>query len=501
VQQLEYYPRKRSSNLTGRKMSQARAIARNSLWITASFALARGAQLLAQAILARFLFPQDFGTWAMVLVVTGLTNLFREAAIAQVLVQRGFEDKAQVNAVYSLGINISLAMFGLQVLAGYLLSLFFGVSLVFPLTAAVAFVFLINAGTGCHSAVLTREMKFRSLAICDTALGFARLGGIVVAAGLGGGVWSFVAGELVAATVDSLLKRNLSGYRFIYRFRVDPQEIATARGYIQGLLSINLAVYANTTGDNLVIGKLMGRESLGFYNLAYQLAMLPVFVLSQINRVNFSVLSQQDSNQQQRYLGQLIELYSLVAAPIYAIAFLIAPLLIPSLYGQRWTEAVPIFQVLLLFGYARGFMAILGTALNALGYPGTNAAINWILVPLSIPSYFLGVRIASFYFPKYALAGAIGVAIAVVTVLGIGSSIAFWLATSQKAGWPIKILMKPAFLPTLSIGLALTVALSISNLQVYWQSLLAITLYIIALSVFSSGRFPKAVWSVARRSL
>jgi lipopolysaccharide exporter len=484
-------------------MSQARAIARNSLWITASFVLARGAQVLAQAILARFLFPQDFGTWAMVLAVTGLTNIFKDSAIAQVLAQRGFEDKVQVNAVYSLGINVSLAMFVLQILVGYLFSLFFGVSLIFPLTATVAFVFLINAGAGCHSAFLTREMKFRALAICDTSAGFARLIGIVAVAGLGGGVWSFVAGELAAATVDSLLKRNLSGYKsiFIYQFRIDSKAIATARGYIQGLLSINLAVYANTTGDNLVIGKLMGRESLGFYNLAYQLAMLPVFVLSQINRVNFSVLSQQDSDRQQRYLSQLIELYSLVAAPVYAIAFLTAPLLIPLLYGQRWMEAVPIFQVLLLFGYTRGFMAILGTALNALGFPGTNAVINWILVPLSIPSYFLGVKIASIYFPTYPMSGAIGVAIAVVTVLGIGSSIAFWLATSQKAGWPIHTLMKPAFLPTLSIGLALAIGSSINNLQVYWKSPIVLLLYAIMLSVLSSGRFPKAVWSVAKRSL
>jgi lipopolysaccharide exporter len=485
-------------------MSQARTIARNSLWITASYTLARGAQIVAQAILARFLFPQDFGTWAMVLVVTGLTSLFREMMIAQVLVQRGFEDKAQVNAVYSLGVNISLTMFCIQILAGYLLSLFFGIALVFPLTAAVAFVFLINAGTGCHSAALTREMKFRSLAICDTTSGFARLVGIVAVAGLGGGVWSFAAGELAAATADSLLKRNLSGYHFKYRFRIDPQAIATARGYIQGLLSINLAVYANTTGDNLMIGKLMGRETLGFYNLAYQLAMLPVFVLAQINRVNFSVLSQKDSDQQQRYLSRLLELYAFVAAPVYAIAFLIAPWLIPFLYGHRWTDAVPIFQILLLFGYARGFMAILGTALNALGYPGTNAVINWILVPLSIPSYFLGIRVASIYFPENALAGAIGVAIAVVVVLGIGTSVAFWLATSRRAGWPIDTLMKPAFLPTLSIALSLAVVSFIpilNGLEVYWQLLLIIFVYAAALSVFSSGRVPKAMWAVARRSL
>jgi lipopolysaccharide exporter len=440
----------------------------------------------------------------MVLVVTGLTNQFKEGAIAQVLVQKGFEDKARANAVYSLGINISLAMFVLQILAGYLLSVFFGVALVFPLTAAVALVFLINAGAGCHSAFLTREMKFRELAICDTSAGLARLIGMVAAAVLGGGVWSFVAGELAAATVDSLLKRNLSGFRFTYRFQIDLQELATARGYIQGLLSINLAVYANTTGDNMVIGKLMGREALGLYNLAYQLAMLPVFILSQVNRVNFSVLSQQDGDRQQRYLSRLIELYSYVSSPVYAIAFLIASWLIPFIYGHRWTDAVPIFQVLLLFGYARGFMSILGTALNALGYPGTNAAINWILVPLSIPSYFLGVKIASIYFPNYALSGAIGVAIAVVTVLGIGASIAFWLATSRRAGWPIHTLMKPAFLPTLSIGITLAIITSIpvlNSLQIFWQLLLLIALYVISLFVFSGGRFPKVMWGVAKRSL
>jgi lipopolysaccharide exporter len=486
-------------------MSQTRVIARNGLWVAASYTLARGAQVVAQAILARSLLPQDFGTWAMVLVVTGLTNLFREAAIAQVLVQKGFEDKALVNAVYSLGINISLILFGLQIIAGYLLSLFFGVALVFPLTSAVAFVFLIAAGSGCHGAFMAREMKFRNLAICDAAAGFTRLAGIVAAITLGAGIWSFVAGELAAASIEAILKRNLSGYRFIYGFRIDPQVIATARSYIQGLLSINLAVYANTTGDNLVIGKLMGREALGFYNLAYQLAMLPVFVLSQFNRVNFSVLSQQDSVQQQHYLSRLLEFYAIIAAPVYAIAFLIAPWLIPFIYGSQWTKAVTIFQVLLLFGYARGFMSILGTALNALGHPGTNATINWILVPLSIPSYFLGVKIASIYFPNSALAGAIGVAISVVTVLGIGSSIAFWLATSQKAGWPINTIMKPALLPTISIGLALVMISSISllkHLQFYWQIFLAMALYTMALSVFSSGRFPRAVWgAVARRSL
>jgi hypothetical protein len=63
----------------------------------------------------------------------------------------------------------------------------FGVPILLPLTACVALVFLIGAGAGSHSAVLSRQMKFRELAICDTAASFARYGGALLCAALGGG--------------------------------------------------------------------------------------------------------------------------------------------------------------------------------------------------------------------------------------------------------------------------------------------------------------------------
>ncbi len=251
-------------------------IARGSIWLTSSFMLARFLQLIAQVVLARLLLPNDFGVWAMVLIVTTLSALFREAAIAQVLVHRGIDNKKLVDAVYSLGINISIGVFVLQCLAGFLTSQFFNEPLLWPLTACVAVVFLINAGAGSHSAVMTRQMKFKQLAICDTGAGIARFGGALICASLGGGVWSFAAGEILMALVDSSLKRSLSGHRFTYHLIPEPAAMREVRGYISGLIGINLAVYTNTNGDNLVIGRLLGTQSLGYYNLAYQLAMFPV---------------------------------------------------------------------------------------------------------------------------------------------------------------------------------------------------------------------------------
>jgi lipopolysaccharide exporter len=465
-------------------------IASSSLWVGGSFAFAKGFQLVSQVVLARLLAPEDFGIWAMVLIWTSLSALFKDTSIAQVLVQRGLDDQKRVNAVYSLGVNISVGMFVLQSMAGFPLSQFLGIAILWPLTACTGLVFLIGAGAGSHAAVMQQQMRFKEIAICDAVASLARLGGSLACALYSGGVWAFAAGELAAALTDSLLKRWLSGYRFTYHLIPDPEAIREVRGFVNSMVGINLAVQANTNGDNLVIGRLLGAQALGYYNVAYQLAMLPVFALSQINRVSFSVLSSLDKPGKQAYVCQALELYAILSAPIYGVAFVLSPLLIPWLYGPAWTAAVLIFQLVLVFAYARGFMGILGTALTSLDRPDTNAAINWALVPLSIPSYLLGAW----------LGGTTGVAIAVAVVMGIGATVWFWVATCRVAEWKLSAFLEPVLLPSLVVVIAVA-TVTMTSIPIIWQPLGIISIYGLGLVVFSSGRVPQMLLTVGRRAL
>jgi lipopolysaccharide exporter len=489
-------------------MSQVGKIARSSLWISASFAIARAAFLISQIVLARKLTKAEVGAWSVVYAVIVLANLFRESAIAQVLIQRGIEDKKLVNAVYSLGINVSICVFVLQVVIGCLLSLFitkdvpivsgqiFGfpihLSILIPLTALTSFVFLIGAGAGTHGAVMSRQMKFRELAICEMSAGLTRLGGALVALHLGAGIWSYAIGELANAFVESSLKRTLSGAHFRYHLRPDPAILSEVKGYIRGMIGVSLAVYTNTTSDNLIIGKLLGVKVLAYYSQVYQLAMFPVFIVSTINRVNLAVLSQQTGDRQRNYVCRCLELYALVAALLFGLAFVVAPWLIPLLYGPEWVVAVPIFQIVLVFAYARGFMHILGTALNALGYPGRNAFINWMLVPLSVPAYYIGAK----------LGGSIGVAIAVALVMGVAATAWFWLSVCRVAGWKLATLIQPILLPT-SISAASLLLLQVIPLPLpaLLQPLLLISLYGISLSLLSKGEIPRSLLKLVRRTI
>jgi lipopolysaccharide exporter len=458
-------------------------LAKSSLLLTGSFAIERVAQLLAQIVLARLLSPEDFGIWAMVLLVTRLSEQFKDQATTTVLVYKGLEDKKLVNAVYSLTVNISLAMFVLQIIAGVFVAWFFGEPKVWQLNACAALVFLLGAGSGSHGAVLQRQMKFKELAIADSVGGLARFGSAIATAAMGWGVWSFAISEVAMTIALAILRRWFSKYSFKYYFSPDPIAVKEVKGYISKIIGVNLAVYANTNSDNLLIGKLIGTQALGYYNIAYQLAMLPTFALSKINQINFSVLSQQDKEGKQVYLGKILEIYALIYSLLYGLGFIVSPWLIPTVYGKDWTPAVILFQIILVFAYARGLMSILGTTLNALNKPGTNAKINWLLVPFSIPAFYIGAQ----------WKGVEGVAIAAALVMGIVATIWFWFATCRSAEWSLTILIKPVLIPTISMILAIGSVLVIpfpTSWQIILQPLVLVVIYGIALSLFSAGRIP-----------
>lgn len=140
-------------------------IAKSGLWLTSGYAISRVGQLIAQICLARLLSPEDFGVWAMVLVVTILTDLFQDNATAAVLIQRGLEDKKLVDAVYSIGVNLSIFMFVVQALLGLPISWFFEQPMLFPLIVCVSLKFLINAGTGTRGAILQGYLLARYICI------------------------------------------------------------------------------------------------------------------------------------------------------------------------------------------------------------------------------------------------------------------------------------------------------------------------------------------------
>ncbi len=122
--------------------------------------------------------------------------------------------------------------------------------------------------------------------------------------------------------------------------------------------------------DCVLIGIFWGSGPLGLYTKAFQLLRLPKYQFTApISKVGIPTLSrlQDDSVRFRRFYMMGIAVIVSVALPMTVFAAVDTETIILVIFGQRWREAVPIFQFL-------APAACIGTL---------HAATQWLFVPLN----------------------------------------------------------------------------------------------------------------------
>ena len=258
-------------------------------------------------------------------------------------------------------------------------------------------------------SLLMRSMDFKKLSMVELTSNIT--GGVItlVLAVMGHGVWSLVWGNLSINLV------RMIGLNIASRFICAPhfsirglRETIYFGGYV---ITSRVLWYIYTQADIFIIGKLLGKELLGFYSVSVQLASLPMEKTSGIiNQVAFPAFSsiQQDIEKVSTYFLKAVRIGSFFAFPILWGMSSIAPNLITILLGDKWQIAVLPFQLISLVIPIRMISNMMSPMLMGLGRPDIhflNVLIGSLLMPLSI---LIGVNW-----------GLLGVSLAWVTVFPI----------------------------------------------------------------------------------
>lgn len=128
--------------------------------------------------------------------------------------------------------------------------------------------------------------------------------------------------------------------------------------------------YFNSQIDTLLIGKLLGVETLGVYNIAKQIIMKPIQIINPIvSKVSFPVMAkiQHDTDKLKEIYLKTINLLSSTNFPIYLFMFITAPQLVALIFGEKWIDAVVIVQILSIYGALRSIGNPVGALLLAKG--------------------------------------------------------------------------------------------------------------------------------------
>lgn len=325
-------------------------------------------QLLITFMLARLLSPSDYGVVGIAAVFVGFFSLFSGLGFEGALIQKKVVLDAELNSVFWLNLAVSALMCGaLAAGAGYVAS-FYQVAQLREILPVLSLTIAIVPLGGVHQTILTKEMRFREMALRDIiSMVISGAAGIIMAV-KGFGVWSLVAQALVFNLTSVGMFWYLCRWRPELSFSAEA--LSGIRGFAGNMVGFRLTNYWARNADSLLIGKFLGPMNLGYYSLAYKIMLFPLQNFAAvIGQVLFPALSeiQNDLKKVGEVYLEMLKGISLVTYPLMMLVAGIAFEFIPAVFGAKWLPAARIVQVLAVCGAVQSTLSPCGNIILALG--------------------------------------------------------------------------------------------------------------------------------------
>jgi len=456
-------------------------VARGIFISAAGRVVIKSIQFIKTVILARLLFPADFGLFAIAGLALAMADILFQTGFNQALVQERRRDLPTLfNAAWTINIIRGGLLTILAFFAAPLLGSWFDQPLAVPLIRMLAFGLLIIGFENVAVVAFQKNFQFQKKLFLDLLIVMAEVAAVISLALAGFGVWSLVLGSLanrLAAVALSFWLQPIWP-----RWSLDLVSSWHLLVYGKWIGALSIISFLIAQGDYIVIGKLLGPESLGYYQLAFTLALLPAaeFVRS-IGNVLFPLYSRLAGDTSALRSAFIRATRALLIIPVPAAVGLglLRTDIVTVIYGGRWLPMAPILTILAGYGLFKAFDAAVQPFFLGTGRPrfSTLTAI-WQAVAmfagiLPLASHFgiRGVALAVFLGGLAAAGSSLWLVRRQIN-LGFRGLLQIWfpplLAAVAMAGWIL--LLKAAAWPTSVLLLGFYV---VSGAGVYFAVLFA----------------------------
>lgn len=399
-----------------------RRVMRSSAFTIVGFGTQQILRFGSNLILARLLFPEAFGTMALVTVLLiGLTMLSDLGIQPAIQSSKRGDDPAFLNTAWTLNIIRAIGLFVMACALAWPMAWFYDEPQLFHLipVAALSILFLAIEPTRAETA--SRHMALGRVTLMEMSAQVFSVIAMLTLAWLTGSIWALVAGNLVGALARALLAWvMLPGIS--NRLHLDRDCAGELVRYGRWIFFSTVAGFVVLQSDKLILGHYLTMEQLGLYNIGFFLAgfplmlgqllvqrlMIPIYRASppkesaenfaRLRRIRFMLSAFLIAGVAPLALGGIFIvdlLYDARYAASGAVTTIVSMALLPQMLGLTYD------QVALASGDSRGFFAlnasraaILVTLLvmlvPALGIPGAPIA----MASTALISYPLQLRLA-----------------------------------------------------------------------------------------------------------
>lgn len=368
-------------------------MAKGAAWTVFARLVTRSIGMVSTLILARVLVPEDFGLVAMATSLVALIELLRAFGFDTALIQNQQADRRHYDTAWTFNVVLGLLAGGLVAALAIPATWFYDEVRILPVMLVLALGIVVQGVENVGVVDFRKHLQF------DRDFWFMlgqKLAGFLATVPLAlylRSYWALVIGILVTR----LWAVASSYYMHPYRPRLSLAAYAELISFSKWLLLNNFLTFLRSRASDFVIGRQQGPRAVGLFNVSYEIANLPASeIVMPINRAVYSGYAIMGSDRPRLRDGFLnvISVIAAFAVPAGVGLAAVAEILVPLALGANWLDAVPIVQILSVYGVLVALQTNALYVYIAVGEPRTAALLNSLYVAILIPALILGATSA-----------------------------------------------------------------------------------------------------------
>lgn len=364
-----------------------------AVWTAGSQAFTQISRVASTVVLAHLLAPSDFGLAGMVLVFSGLIQLFAGLGFSASVIQSKAVSEEDCSTAFWTGLLVATVLFAAAFAAAPEVAAFYHRPQLRWMFVAVASGLLTEALSATQSSVLWRRMDFRAI---STRSMFATLISTVVgisAAAVGLGAWSLIlqANAYAATTVVAIWIISPWKPRVLY----SRDSLKRMMGFSSNVLGATFMSWGDRNADNLLVGRFLGSSALGIYSLGYSIILVPFGRLVQpLQSVTTPALAslQDDVPRMRAVWLRGVRVTSSIIFPALAGIIVVCPDFVPVVFGHRWAGTVLVMQILAWVALIQTVVAFNGSVYQSRGRAGLMLRMAALAFGLDLAAFIVGLH-------------------------------------------------------------------------------------------------------------
>lgn len=393
-----------------------------AFWKIIETLMSVGTTLIVSIVLARLLDADAFGIIALANVVINFSEIILQSAFLAPLIQKDNIDDVDYTSVLIFSLICATGLYIIVYGVSPIFAKAYSKEILTPVLRVISIIFIFQAMSSVRTAIISRNMRFKTLSICTVIASVSSgvLGVLLALFNLG--VWALVIQKIAYQAVLNIV------LFWVINWKPKLKGISLKR--VRGLLSFGSKVfgssiisYISDSSISIVTGKAYSVSALGYSSKGVQYPCdVSIFSFQAIATSLFPTLAsyQHDIKSQKAIMRKVVSVVAFLLFPMMFGMFAVSDRLIIFLLTDKWLLSVPFMKIACIYYCATPLMLINIQLYHSQGNGDIRLFLELIKLICTLSCLYFGVVIFKFSLVIiFVFRTCIEVLIALISVVGL----------------------------------------------------------------------------------